>query len=78
MPLAGPYSPTDSLENASGGDAAPLAATAREIGLPELRSAPVVTGSAPFIASLSLRLLLTVALVSLGMSWIGRRWRGLA
>jgi hypothetical protein len=59
-------------------DAAPVSALARDIGLPTIQDAAVVSSSRSFGASLDPRWLLVLALVSLVASWTLRRWRGLA
>ena len=59
-------------------DAAPIAALARDLGLPAIRPAKVATVSQSFMASLDPRWLLSLAVLSLVMSWTMRRWRGLA
>ncbi len=60
-------------------DAAPVAALARDLGLPVIRTATTVTSMpASFTASLDPRWLLAGALLSLVASWTLRRWRGLA
>jgi hypothetical protein len=57
--------------------AAPIAALARDVGLPVVRASSVDTLSQSFIASLNPRWLLWLAVLSLVMSWMLRRWRGL-
>ena len=59
-------------------DAAPIAALARDIGMPEVRTARVMSVSPSLASQLDLRWLLALALVSLVASWTLRRWRGLA
>ncbi len=60
-------------------DAAPVAALARDLGLPTVGGATVLSASSPsLVAALDLRWLLSIALLSLVSSWILRRWRGLA
>jgi hypothetical protein len=60
-------------------DAAPLAALARDLGLPVIRSASAVSApSQSPVAVLDPRWLLTLALITLVASWALRRWRGLA
>ncbi len=58
-------------------DAAPIAALARDVGIPRIRPSSVRTTSRTFIASLDPRWLLGVALLSMLASWLLRRWRGL-
>ena len=59
-------------------DAAPVAALARDLGLPAVgRSAITANASPSLLAALDLRWLLSVTLLSLVASWILRRWRGL-
>ena len=60
-------------------DAAPVAALARDLGMPVLRAASTVSmPTASFAASLDLRWLLVGAVLTLVASWTLRRWRGLA
>ncbi len=60
-------------------DAAPLAALARDLGLPEIRAASTVRSPSPSaVSALDPRWLLTLALITLVSSWALRRWRGLA
>lgn len=59
-------------------DAAPIAAIARDIGMPEVRTARVMSVSPSLASQLDVRWLLALALVSLVASWTLRRWRGLA
>jgi hypothetical protein len=58
-------------------DAAPLAALARDVGLPTIRTGSVTSASHSWIASLDLRWLLAFALLLFVASWTLRRWRGL-
>ncbi len=57
--------------------AAPLAALASAVGLPEPRDANVGSTRRDIRAVIDLRWLLVAALVSLVASWVLRRWRGL-
>jgi len=60
-------------------DAAPLAALARDLGLPAIRiTAADPSPTTSLVASFDPRWLLTVALLTLVASWTLRRWRGLA
>ena len=58
-------------------DAAPIAALARDVGVPVITPTAVRTMSRTFSASLDSRWLLAIAVVSLLASWALRRWRGL-
>ena len=59
-------------------DAAPLAALARDLGLPTIAAGSVTTETpVSFVSSLDLRWLFAFSLLSLVASWILRRWRGL-
>ncbi|HYW51775.1 MAG TPA: hypothetical protein VE861_14265 [Gemmatimonadaceae bacterium] len=59
-------------------DAAPMAALARDLGLPGVRTARASTsGAASLTASLDVRWLLVLSLLSFVASWTLRRWRGL-
>ncbi|MCC7053928.1 MAG: hypothetical protein IT355_11760 [Gemmatimonadaceae bacterium] len=57
-------------------DAAPVAALARDLGLPAAGRARRADPAPPFAARLDLRWLLALALVSFTGSWLIRRWRG--
>ena len=57
--------------------AAPIAALARDVGLPVVRASSVDTMSRSFIASFDPRWLLGLAVLSLVATWLLRRWRGL-
>jgi hypothetical protein len=59
-------------------DAAPVAALARDLGLPSIVKPNIATLRRSAIASLDPRWLLALALISLLASWTLRRWRGLA
>ncbi|MES3034215.1 MAG: hypothetical protein V4813_09485 [Gemmatimonadota bacterium] len=60
-------------------DAAPVAALARDLGLPTVGGGAVRSMASPSLAaSLDPRWLLATALLSLVVSWTLRRWRGLA
>lgn len=59
-------------------DAAPLASLARDLGLPVIIVADVTTDTpTSVVASLDLRWLLALSLLTLVASWTLRRWRGL-
>lgn len=83
VPLAAPVrrGPSDAEHDTL--DAAPVAALARELGLPQVRAEPLTSAtSQTFAASvlrhLDVRWLLAVIVLSLVASWTLRRWRGLA
>ena len=60
-------------------DAAPVAALARDVGLPTIGGSAVASAASPSLAAaLDLRWLLATAVLSLVASWTLRRWRGLA
>jgi hypothetical protein len=59
-------------------DAAPVAALARDLGLPAIRGQRTETESRALLTYLNPRWLLALALFSLVASWTLRRWRGLA
>jgi hypothetical protein len=56
--------------------AAPVAALARELGLPALRDLIATSQARDVRSSLNLQWLLLAALMSLIVSWTLRRWRG--
>lgn len=58
-------------------DASPLAAMARDIGMPVVRELPVTPVRRAVLPELDLRLLVVLTLLSLVASWLIRRWRGL-
>ena len=78
VPLSAPVAHAPAMTDSLGADAAPVAAMARDVGLPAVQSARLASDSASFVASLDLRLLLILSLISLVASWAARRWRGLA
>jgi hypothetical protein len=57
-------------------DAAPIAALARDLGLPQIRATSVAPIRANVITKLDERWLLALAVISLLASWTLRRWRG--
>jgi len=59
-------------------DAAPVAALARDIGLPDVRAASASVRGTSRSAALDLRWLMAIATLALVVSWTLRRWRGLA
>ena len=59
-------------------DAAPIAALARDFGLPAVRVQSAGVNSRSFVEYLDPRWLLALALLSLVASWTLRRFRGLA
>jgi hypothetical protein len=59
-------------------DAAPVAALARDLGMPSITQPNIATLSRSAITSLDPRWLMALALISLVASWTLRRWRGLA
>jgi len=83
VPLSAPVSrgPADVEHDTL--DAAPVAALARELGLPQVRAEPLAsvashTMAASVLQMLDVRWLLAAILLSLVASWTLRRWRGLA
>jgi hypothetical protein len=58
-------------------DGAPLAALARDIGMPTVREAAVTPVQRAVLPALDPRLLVVLTLLSLVASWLIRRWRGL-
>ena len=59
-------------------DAAPLAALARDLGLPAVRMRSAAVSSRSFVEHLDPQWLLALALLSLVASWTLRRFRGFA
>ncbi|MBC7842476.1 MAG: hypothetical protein H7099_09190, partial [Gemmatimonadaceae bacterium] len=59
-------------------DAAPIAALARDLGLPTVQAQGTAIRSQSFIEHLDAQWLLALAVLSLVASWTLRRWRGLA
>ena len=59
-------------------DAAPIAALARDLGLPTVTAQRAAISSRSFIEYVDIRWLLALAVLALAASWTLRRWRGLA
>ena len=78
VPLAQPVMPRRATPETDTLDAAPVAALAREIGLPEVRVSRASVRGGSRIAALDLRWLMAIATLALVASWTLRRWRGLA
>ncbi len=76
VPLSAPVSRVATAAESDTLTAAPVAALASALELPTMRDAVVTSSRRDFRTSLDLRWLLCAALVSLGASWILRRWRG--
>ncbi len=76
VPLTMPLTHTTPAEHDTV-DAAPVAALARDLGLPSVRAASLAPVQESWRASLDPRWLLALALLSLVASWTLRRWRGL-
>ncbi len=77
VPLSAPTSRVVTVAEADTLTAAPVAALARAVGLPDLRDAGVRSTGRDIRTSIDLQWVLLAALVSLVASWVLRRWRGL-
>jgi len=83
VPLAAPVSRGSADVEHDTLDAAPVAALARELGLPHVRAEPLAavkrrTFAASVLQRLGVRWLFAVIVLSLVATWTLRRWRGLA
>ncbi len=76
VPLSAPMSRVVTVAESDTLTAAPVAALARAVGLPERHDASVRSTRGGIRASIDPRWVLAVALLSLVASWVMRRWRG--